>query len=54
MTVDEIIDVVVKPGSRKLGLSSENGTLVLRGQRRNNAMNTGIHVILFSRRAPLS
>jgi uncharacterized protein YggU (UPF0235/DUF167 family) len=34
MTVDEIIDVVVKPGSRKPGLSSENGTLVLRVRER--------------------
>jgi hypothetical protein len=32
--VDEIIDVVVKPGSRKPGLSSEDGTLVLRVRER--------------------
>jgi uncharacterized protein YggU (UPF0235/DUF167 family) len=34
MSVDEIIDVVVKPGSHKAGLSSENGTLVLRVRER--------------------
>ncbi|MGC2635021.1 MAG: DUF167 domain-containing protein [Candidatus Cybelea sp.] len=32
--MDEIIDVVVKPGSHKPGLSSENGTLVLRVRER--------------------
>lgn len=34
MAVDEVIDVVVKPGSHKPGLSSENGTLVLRVRER--------------------
>jgi uncharacterized protein YggU (UPF0235/DUF167 family) len=34
MTVDEIIDVIVKPGSRKPGLSSEDGALVLRVRER--------------------
>ncbi|MGC2361420.1 MAG: DUF167 domain-containing protein [Candidatus Cybelea sp.] len=32
--MDEIIDVVVKPGSRKPGLSSEDGALVLRVRER--------------------
>ena len=32
--VDEIIDVVVKPGSRKPGLSSVDGALVLRVRER--------------------
>jgi uncharacterized protein YggU (UPF0235/DUF167 family) len=31
---DEMIDVVVKPGSRKPGLSSEDGALVLRVRER--------------------
>jgi len=34
MNVDEIIDVVVKPGSREPGLSREDGALVLRVRER--------------------
>jgi hypothetical protein len=35
LIVDEVIEVVVKPGSRHPGLSSENGALVLRVRERS-------------------